>query len=620
MLLRIVYFALLLLLVAPQLHAQPGQDGEQAPMPSTEEQLAGQFYNNGEFAKAAAAYEELYDKKPVNFYYTQLLNCYINLKDYKLAEKLVSRQAKRNPRQPAYQVDLGWVYAQGGDEDDARKQYDKALKQLDLSDDIMIKDLANAFEGRGQTEYSVKTYLAARKLPERIYRFNLELARLYDKRGETDKVVVEYLELINTQGYEFIQEIQQNLQDIIASDVDGKKGELIKEQLLKEIQKNPSNIAFSDILIWFFIQKKDFESAFIQSKAIDKRLKENGNRIMELARLAMSNDFFETGKKAYQYVIDKGQITEMYFYARKELAVAMYRKLTQAGSYTPEELNELHLLLGNTFSELGPNENSAHVGIRKAHLEAFYMNKVEDALKVLEELSTPQAGLAVRTANEVKLEMADIQLLKGEVWESTLLYSQVEKAMRGDTLGQEAKFRNSRLAYYKGEFDWAKAQLDVLKAATSKLISNDALELSLLIGDNLNFDSTGEALRMFSRADLAFFQNNVSGALATLDSLESSFPESTLGDDLLYRRAKIYLRQGKTIEAIAQLDKVLATYKKDILADNALFMLAGIYDYQMKDSAKAMELYKELLTDFPGSLYVVEARKRFRTLRGDVVQ
>jgi tetratricopeptide (TPR) repeat protein len=216
--------------------------------------------------------------------------------------------------------------------------------------------------------------------------------------------------------------------------------------------------------------------------------------------------------------------------------------------------------------------------------------------------------------------MADIQLLKGEVWESTLLYSQVEKAMRGDTLGQEAKFRNSRLAYYKGEFDWAKAQLDVLKAATSKLIANDALELSLLIGDNLNFDSTGEALRMFSRADLAFFQNNVSGALATLDSLEASFPESTLGDDLLYRRAKIYLRQGKTIEAIAQLDKVLATYKKDILADNALFMLAGIYDYQMKDSAKAMDLYKELMTDFPGSLYVVEARKRFRTLRGDVVQ
>jgi tetratricopeptide (TPR) repeat protein len=620
MLQRFLIFCLICLLSTPAAYGQPGQEGEQVPMPSTEEQLAGQFYNNAEWVKAAAAYEELYEKKPVNFYYTQLLNCYINLKDYKQAEKVVAKQAKRNARQPAYQVDLGWVYAQRGDDDDARKQYDKALKQLDVSDDMMIKDLANAFEGRGQLEYSVKTYLAARKVPQRIYRFNLELARLYDKRGETDKVVVEYLELINTQGYEYIDLIQQNLQDIIASDADGKKGELIKEQLLKEIQKNPSNIAFSDILIWFFIQKRDFESAFTQSKAIDKRLKENGNRIMELARLAMSNDFFDTGKKAYQYVIDKGQITEMYFYARKELAVAMYRKLTQAGNYTPEELTELHALLTNTYAELGPNENSAHVGIRKAHLEAFFMNRTDDAIKVLEELSTPQAGLTVRTANEVKLEMADIQLLTGEVWESTLLYSQVEKAMRGDTLGQEAKFRNSRLAYYKGEFDWAKAQLDVLKAATSKLISNDALELSLLIGDNLNFDSTGEALRMFSRADLAFFQNSISGALSTLDSLEAAFPESTLGDDLLFRRAKIFQRQGKTTEAIGQLEKLLAAYGKDILADNALFMLAGIYDYQIKDAPKAMELYKGLMTDFPGSLYVVEARKRFRTLRGDALQ
>ena len=620
MLYRFLFFCALAFLGLPDAFAQPGPEGEQSPMPSTEEQLAGQFYNNGEWLKAVAAYEELYDKKPVNFYYTQLLNCYINLKDFKQAEKLVSRQAKRNARQPAYQVDLGYVYAQSGEDDDARKQYEKALKQLDVSDDMMVKDLANAFEGRGQTEFAVKAYLAARKSPLRIYQFNLELARLYDKRGETDKVVVEYLEHINTQGYEFIEQIQQNLQDIIASDLDGKKGELIKEQLLKEIQKNPSNLAFSDILIWFFIQKKDFESAFIQSKAIDKRLKENGNRIMELARLAMSNDFFDTGKKAYQYVIDKGQITEMYFYARKELAVALYRKLTQAGNYTQVELTELHNLLTNTYSELGPNENSSHVGIRKAHLEAFYMNRPDDGLKVLEELSTPQAGLEQRTANEVKLEMADIQLLKGEVWESTLLYSQVEKAMRGDTLGQEAKFRNSRLAYYNGEFDWAKAQLDVLKAATSKLIANDALELSLLIGDNLNFDSTGEALRMFSRADLAFFQNQVSDALATLDSLETAFPESTLGDDLLFRRAKIYLRQGKTTEAIDQLDKLLAAYKKDILADNALFMLAGIFDYQKNDAPKAMELYKELLTDFPGSLYVVEARKRFRTLRGDVVQ
>lgn len=614
-----IFLYILLVVSSTSLWAQPG-DGQEVNLPSTEEQLAGQFYTNGEWAKAATAYEALYETKPVNFYYSQLLQCYINLNDYKAAEKLINRQSKRNSRQLSYQVDLAWVYTKAGENDKAKKQFDRLFKLLDPADDLMVKDLANSLEGRGEIDLAIKTYLQARRASLRGYQFNLELARLYGKQGDIGQVVSEYLSLLNTQGYTYMEAIQQNLQEIIVNDADGKKSEMIREQLLREIQKSPDNLAFSDVLIWFFIQRKDFEAAFIQMKALDKRMNENGSRLFDLARLAMSNDQFETGKKAYQYVIDKGNKSDLYLYARKELAVAMYRRLTQMSNYTPEDLAELRQLLTSTYQELGPNETSAHVGIRKAHLEAFYLNLPDDGLRILEELSQPQAGLSPRTANEVKLEMADIQLLKGDIWESTLLYSQVEKAMRGDTLGQEAKFRNARLAYYKGEFDWAKAQLDVLKAATSKLIANDALELSLLIGDNLNFDTTGEALRMFSRADLAYFQNQIPQSLQVLDSLETVFPESTLGDDLLYRRARIYLKQGKFADAVTQLEKLLASYRKDILADNALFMLAGIYDYSLKDANKAMELYKELMMDFSGSLYVVEARKRFRSLRGDAVQ
>jgi TolA-binding protein len=192
--------------------------------------------------------------------------------------------------------------------------------------------------------------------------------------------------------------------------------------------------------------------------------------------------------------------------------------------------------------------------------------------------------------------------------------------MKTDTLGQEAKFRNARLAYYKGEFEWAKAQLDVLKAATSKLISNDALELSLLIGDNLVFDTTGDGLRMFSRADLWMYQNKLADALATLDSLEVAFPSSSLSDDILYRKATIALRQSRFTDAAKLFDQIIANYKKDILADNALFKLAEINEKNLGNTARAMEMYKELMTDFPGSLFVVEARKRFRTLRGDVTQ
>ena len=601
------------------LSAQPGKEGPGEGQPSTEEQLAGQFYQEGEWQKSADIYEKLYEVSPASFYYSQLVNCYLNLKDIKAAEKLVNKQIRKNPRQLTFLTDLAYIYQVSGDADKAKKQYEKALKEVNPEDDRQVNDLANALQQRKQTDLAIRVYLEARKVP-RPYNFNLEVANLYASKGETAKVLNEYADLLTFTSGQYLEDIQGSLQDMIVGDESGEKSEMVRERFLKEVQRNPDNLVFSDLLIWMFVQKKDFESALIQSKALDKRLKERGERVYTLARTCMSNDAFETGKKAFQYIIDKGPVSDLYFMAKKELSVDMYRKLTTSSTYTPQELQELETLLEETYKEIGPGEQSYAVAIRLAHLKAFYRNQHTEAIAILEPLTAANSGLSNRSMNEVKLEIADIQLLHGDVWESTLTYSQVEKSMKTDTLGQEAKFRNARLAYYKGEFEWAKAQLDVLKAATSKLIANDALELSLLIGDNLVFDTTGDGLRMFSRADLWMYQNKLADALATLDSLEVAFPSSSLSDDILYRKATIAIRQSRFTDAAKLFDQIIAHYKKDILADNALFKLAEINEKNLGNTPRAMELYKELMTDFPGSLFVVEARKRFRTLRGDVTQ
>ena len=64
-----------------------------------------------------------------------------------------------------------------------------------------------------------------------------------------------------------------------------------------------------------------------------------------------------------------------------------------------------------------------------------------------------------------------------------------------------------------------RGQLDILKAATSKLIANDAMELSLLISDNIEEDSLTTPLQMYARADLLEFRNLDNDALAVLDSV-----------------------------------------------------------------------------------------------------
>jgi TolA-binding protein len=217
------------------------------------------------------------------------------------------------------------------------------------------------------------------------------------------------------------------------------------------------------------------------------------------------------------------------------------------------------------------------------------------------------------------VELGDIYLMSGNQWEATLLYSQVEKANKNDTIGFTAKYRNAKLFYYIGEFDWSKAQLDVLKASTSKLIANDAMELSLLISDNMDEDSSYTALTVYSKADFFAFQNKFDSAFIKLDSIEKFYPASKLMDEVCFKKADIYIQTGKYELADSMLQKIVTNYPSYILADDALFRLAELNEYQFKNKAKAQQLYQDLMTNYPGSLFVVEARKRFRNLRGDQI-
>jgi tetratricopeptide (TPR) repeat protein len=254
-----------------------------------------------------------------------------------------------------------------------------------------------------------------------------------------------------------------------------------------------------------------------------------------------------------------------------------------------------------------------------AHIEAFYLKNIEKAVVLLEDLIQRSANDKVMQAQS-KLDLADILLYSGEPWEATLLYSQVDKAFKNDPLGHEARFRNARLSFFIGEFDWARAQLDVLKAATSKLIANDAMQMSLLITDNIEVDSSTVALGSFARAGLLLFRNNVLMADALLDSIKTAFPGHSIIDDVLMKKAEIQLKKGDFTAAESMYTEVIEQYPDDILADDAMFKLATLYEVHLIDLTKASETYQKLMTQYPGSIYVVEARKQFRTLRGDFQQ
>ena len=580
---------------------------------NTDEQLAAQFYQNKEYDKAIDYYEKLYNKQSSSLFYTSYLNCLLQIGDYKKAEKIVKKNIKANPNKPDYLVDLGAVYDQSGNKEKAENTWKQAIKEIKFDEQVF--SLAKSFLSIGKTDFAINTYLRGRKISQNEYPFSFELANIYASKGDKQAMVNEYLSVL-AMDESYIQAVQNALQISFGNDADIQQNQILKSELLKWVVKYPDKTIFSELLIWLQIQQLDFEGAFIQAKALDKRKKENGDRIINLAQLAAQEKQFDVSKKAYQYVIDKGQQNNNYALAKTQYLDVSYQKIVTQYNFTELELTELESSYLNTIQELGNNPITAPLIKNLAHLQAFYLNKADVAINMLDAVvELPNLSQTIQA--ELKLELADILLVTGDIWEASLRYSQVEKSFKYDAIGQEAKFRNAKIAYYTGNFKWAQAQLDVLKGATSKLISNDAMSLSILISDALAIDTNIIPLMIFARAELLSFQNKNSWAIETLDSIVTLYPNHALIDDIIYKKAMIYMLQSNYEKASEEFKKIIANYRFDILADDAIFKLAELNEFQFKNLEKAKELYQKILEDYPGSLYVVEARKRFRKLRGD---
>lgn len=581
--------------------------------PDTDEQLAKQFFDNREFDKAAILYEKLFNKAALQEYFDGYLESVLGLNDYKTAEKFIKKQMKRSPDNLSLAVHLGHVYKLSGEDDKAKKQYNTAIDNIQANQGAIIA-LSQTFYKYKETDYVIKTLLAGKKVMRGMYPFNMELAEAYNAKGDYISMYKEYLETLAFNDAYLLQ-IQNILQSYIGDEFKGAKADELRIQLLKNIQQFPDRTVYAEFLIWFFIQQRDFESAFTQAKALDKRSSQQLGKVINLAQICISNQEYDVAIKCFEFEVQKGQQNPYYSYARAELVNTVQKKITETSNFSRKDLTDLEATYTSALNDMGYNAQSISLLRGLAHLKGFFLGEPEKAIDILQTALDFTSADPILLA-ECKLELGDIYIFTGEMWEPALLYGQVDKRFKHDAIGQEAKFRNARLSFYKGEFEWAQAQLDVLKGATSKLIANDALELSLLISDN-TVDSNYVPLAMFSRADLLSFQNKDSLALLTLDSINTEFPGHSLSDDILFKKYKIDFKAGKYQLASEKLDQLILNFGDDILGDDAIFKLAELYERKLNDSEKAKKLYQDVLLNYPGSLYTVEARKRYRKMRGD---
>ncbi len=577
--------------------------------------LAQQYYAYGEYEKAAQLYEELLAENYNDHYFKRLIDSKLAIDEYNEAENIVLNEIKKQKNNVSLNVALGNIYDLQLQPEKAAQAYRKAIDKL-TTEHYAISKLANSFISITKYKLAAETYIKGADLLKDEYVFSYSLGDVYRRLGNEKLMIENYLiSLEKNNNKRFIDRLQTIFQRYLSEDGFTE----LTEQLYAIIQDKNDNIHYPELLSWVLVQQKNYAAALRQMIALDRRTNGNGKGVYKLSNIALNEGDYNTAIKGFEQIIaDKGKQSTYYFESQQKSLYAQRMRITENENYQESELLEVKNKYNSFLDELGRDKRTANISMQQAEFLAYYLDDMESAISILEKIiKYPGMEPKSKVVANAKLLLGDFYLIDGNIWEATLLYSQVDKAFKEGLMGHEARLKNAKLSYYNCDFEWAQSQFDVLKSSTSKLIANDALDLSIFITDNLGLDSTDAAVSHFAKADLMIFQNKHEEAIKKLDSIIIDFPNHSLEDDVFYKKGIIFQEKKKYNLAIEQYQKVIDLYPEGIRADNSLNEMAYIYDYILEDKEKAMALYEKLFIDYDSSTFAFGARKRFRELRGD---
>ena len=579
--------------------------------------LAANYFTNGEYEKAAPLYKKLYLKN--NFNNTYFIYYYKSLmydEKYEEAIDVIKKQFKTKPNQLYLLVHEGNLFEKINKPEKAEKLYKKAIDKIG-SDKIQIIKLANAFKEYSYYNYARQAYeKGVEKVDDNIL-FLMYLGELSSLENDYDKMIDYYIAYLKKSDNKYSG---QNIKSKLSKSLSKDKMVLLRQKLVKSIQENPDNISLIDVLSWVYLQLGEYKKARRQIVAIDRRFDENGSRVYKFAQDAYKAGQYATAAKSYQYIIENKSNNSPYFMSsiRRYLNITS-EILVKDTSTTHEDFLDIQNQYNKFLNQFGIGDQTAELVIELAKLEAYNLHNVDKGIETLKNL-IKRKYISKHFIAKAKITLGDLYMIKGEVWESSLLYSQVDKDFKEGELGELARYKNAKLYYYEGDFEWAQIIFDILKPATTRIISNDAIESSVFITESIGEDSIVKPLQMYAKAELLVYQNKFYNAISSLDSINFLFPKNNLEDDIWYLKAHIFKKLKKYDLAKKMYEQVIEKYPDELKADNSIFELAEMYENIFNDKNMAKTLYEKLFMDYDSSTLAVEARKKYRNLSGENVQ
>ena len=573
---------------------------------SQNEQLAQYYFDKGDFEKAKISFEELLKNKPSNSqYFQRTIDCYQQLQLFDVAEKAI-RERLDKYKQDNLLVELGYNFQLQKNEAAAKKQYDEAIDRIKKNPNE-VYEISNSFEKKVLLEYALKSYQTALTL-EPTFPFKYQMALLYGQLGNTEMMISTFLDEAYANPQNSIL-IQNQLARFMVEEGDENFNETLRKALIIRAQKN-QDVFWNHYLSWYYVQQKEFGKAFIQEKAVYKRNPDSLSDIVNLAQLAIEEDDTETAKEILGFVLENTKDLELLIQANSYLFEMKINKAPE------KDFAAINTKLNALLTEYEISSFTLSLQLIQAHFVAFNLRKTEEGKAIIKKALELQLN-DYETA-QTKMELADILLFEEKFNQALLYYSQIEENLKNDVLAHEASLKAAKTSYFKGDFAWALKQFKELKSASTQLIANDALEYFLLINDNTVADSTQTALKQFAKGDYLLYQNRNQEAIAQFQSILKSFKGQDIEAVTLLRLGKIYEKQGEYNLALAQYQNIIAQHSDGIYIDEALYFSAEIESNKLHQPEKAKPLYEKIIFNHQDSIYFVEARKKYRQLRGDI--
>ncbi|HLS29638.1 MAG TPA: tetratricopeptide repeat protein [Flavobacteriaceae bacterium] len=572
--------------------------------------LAKDYLKRGEYAKAESLYKKLFENRQNSFNYLEgLVETLQQQEKYEEAGTYLADFKTRRQDYPVIYVEIGRNYELQGEVEQANESYKKAISLIEENTGY-TSQVGRKFHGYNLLDQAEETYKTALAI-QSSSNYILALARIYGEQQKLDKMFSTYMDLI-IENPRYRYAVNRSFSDYITADPGNEANRILRKMLLKKLQEDP-DLLYNEFLSWLYIQEGDFKKAFIQQKAIFQRSENKSlSGLMQLAQIAAEKDAFKDAEEILNYAIVQAHTAAQEINGYNAL---MEVKVNQAQS---GEYNKVKKEFDKILQTYGQGPETLNIQLQYARFLAFKQSSSEEAKTLLRALLKTQ----VNTFEEakVKMQLADILASEENFNQALILYSQIKSLVKNTPLAQEALFKVAQTSYYKGDFDWAQTQLKVLKQSTSELTANDAMALNLLIQDNISMDSMQTALKLFAKADLFILQEKDEQALSILEKILDQHEGEKIEDEALLRAAKLHEKQGAYEKAEAAYLKIIRDFSDGILADDAYYFLAELYRIKLDKPEEAMENYKKIIFDHADSIFFVDARKKFRQLRGDDIQ